>query len=232
MKISVIHPSFKRPELAAQVARKWFERAKDKTNFEYILSLTTEDPVLLKYHEEFIDIPVRVHVSDIACLIPQVNKAAAIAEGDIFVVIADDTDCPENWDQILIDGLAGKSDFTCKTKDGIQPFINTMQICDRVYYNRFGYIFYHEYQHMFCDTEFTCISHMLGKTIYLDVLFQHLHFSRGHMERDETNDKNESTWGQGQYLFDQRKANNFGLNPEEIVASIPDNIYTYNAFPQ
>jgi hypothetical protein len=84
---------------------------------------------------------------------------------------------------------------------------------DRIYYNRFGYIYYPEYKHLFSDTEMTDVGHLLGRVIDLqdeEYVFLHKHPCAG-WSMDDTYRKNDETWKQGEDLYYKRKENNFYL---------------------
>lgn len=212
MKISIIHPSLSRPEHAYNTFRTWTERAENWNNFEYILSLDVTDKALYAYTDWVQRWNMAWQtINDNHSAIEAINNAAKIATGDILIVVSDDTDCPDHWDTLLLEALEGKSDFCAKTNDGLQPTLITMPIMDRVYYERYGYIYHPDYAHMFCDQELTSVAIMTGKYIKLPLLFPHLHYSAGLSQKDELNSRNDATWHQGQTLFNERMANNFGI---------------------
>ena len=216
MEISIIHPSRSRPQMAFETATKWLTRCKDSTRAQYFLSLDNDDDFLSHYKDLFAGIKEQVTIlqNNNLSAIQAINHAAKETIGRILVVVSDDFDCPLHWDEQLIVSLKDKKDFVVKTKDGLQPFIITLPIMDRTFYNRFGYIYNPVYKHMYCDTEMSCVGHMLGRTIYLDILFPHMHYSTGHMRRDAINIKNDMTYGSGGIIFNERKKINFGIvNP-------------------
>ena len=87
-----------------------------------------------------------------------------------------------------------------------------MPIIDRKYYNRFGYVYYPEYRHMFCDTEFTHVADVLGRVLWRnDIEFPHLHYSITKERRDHIAERNDATWNQGKSLYLQRFRDDFGL---------------------
>lgn len=185
-------------------------KACDTSNIEYILCISTRDDVE-SYLEAFRDVPVQfVFLSDNG-LVKQVNEAAKHSKGDLLIAVSDDFGCPDNWDRLLVDALSGKSDYIVKTKDGLQPFIITLPIMDRVYYNRFGYIYHPDYNHMYGDEELADIGKILGKTVTLDLYFPHRHYSTGKMKRDATNVQNDSYYGVDGDTYRRRKENNFYL---------------------
>lgn len=222
MKISCIHPSRSRPELALSTAKKWIERA--GTDIEYILSVDSSDPKLRQYYDLWnnnVTIDSIIFCNDNKSAIQAINVAAEISTEDLIVVVSDDFDCPENWVEKLLTSILGKvksSDaFIVKTQDGIQPVIITLPILSRAYYEKFGYVYFPEYDHLFCDTEMTAVAEMTGKVVQSDVMFRHNHYMVGGMKKDAINEKNNATWQQGEKLFNERKAINFGLKDEEIA---------------
>lgn len=233
MKISVIHPSRSRPEKAAATAKAWLSSAKNPENIEYIVSIDVTDELWADYVEAIFpggesvwlsspynrmvtegNMSILRHHNDTA--ISAINRAAEEAQGDIFVVVSDDFSCPDNWDEDLLTHLEGKSDFVAKTTDGLQKWIITLPIMDRLYYNRFGYIYPPHIKHMFSDTWMTHVADLLGRKITIPMTFKHNHYTTGLTERDSVNMKNDSTWMQGQNEYLKGVRENFGLNPEEI----------------
>jgi hypothetical protein len=219
MKISVIHPSRGRPEQAYKTVFNWVGKC-DKENFEYILSLDEDMYEFMKYNPRFgyLGFP-KVIYSPNKSAIEAINNAAKIAIGDLIIVISDDTDCPEHWDTSLLQQIeytedqqyAPLKDFCIKTDDGLQPTLITMPIMDRVYYERYGYVYHPDYKHMFADQELTAVAMMTGKYIKLDLKFPHNHYSTGKTPKDAINSKNDATWSQGERLFNERLKTNFGI---------------------
>lgn len=216
--ISIIHPSRNRASMAFETLNKWLYNADFVVPIQYILSIDSTDEQYNKYLMILDCIEgVEIVSNDNKSAIEAINFGATKATGDLLIVVSDDTDTFKGWDTALIKALDGKSDFSVKTKDGIQKTLITMPIVDREYYNRFGYIYKNDYKHMFVDMEFTAVGMMMDKVITLDLEFKHLHYSIGAMDKDEVNERNNSTWQQGERLFNERLKSNFGLKPEEIV---------------
>lgn len=207
MKISIIHPSRSRPQQAFATHSKWVSLAENFMDIEYILSVDTDDK--FDYKKTFWQ--AQIIRSPNKTAIEAINVAAKKAKGDILIVVSDDTDCFENWDTQLLAALDGKSDFCAKCDDGLQPTLVTMPVIDRIYYNRYGYIYHPEYTHMHADEELTCVAIMTGKYIKLPLLFQHNHYTTGITPFDALNHKNNATWGHGQATLDRHALNNFGI---------------------
>ena len=223
-KISIIHPSRQRPLMAFETYNKWITNAFNIPEVEYILSVDNDDPTLQQYNWEFRGaIDVTFQYNNNRSAIDAINVAAKNAKGDLFVVVSDDFDSFFGWNQFLHENLHDKHDFIVKTNDGYlgNNWLITLPILDREYYNRFGYIYYPEYKHLWCDTEMTVVAKMLGKIIdlqhFTDKVFKHNHHTIGLMEKDEIAVKNDSTWDQGKSLFLDRYDADFYINQEEVV---------------
>lgn len=216
-KITIIHPSRSRPEQCASTMDKWISRADHKSDLEYLISVDKSDP-LLKEYQMLAHTDVIV-ISDNKTAIEAINCAAKYATGDIFIVVSDDFDCPNHWDTLLMEQIGEQEDYVVKTMDGCQPWIITLPIMDRKYYNRFGYIYNPLYEHLFCDTEMSHVGALLGRTITVDLVFPHRHYTQaGGHPKDAINEKNDNTWVQGETVYLERMKNNFGIeNPERIT---------------
>ena len=225
MTITIIHPSRSRPEQAYGTMLKWLTSAKDGYGIEYILSVDSDEPQMDKYiHAANLhNVPtvnlynIKLLVNDNKSAIEAINNAAKVSTGDLLLVVSDDFSCPYHWDAALIEALEGKRDFLVKVDDGAQPWIPTLPIMDRKYYERFGYIYHPDYVHLFADTEAGHVAHMLGRVIELPIKFPHNHYTTGKVKRDEINVKNDATWQQGEKLYLQRLMRNFDLPPEQVL---------------
>lgn len=214
--ISILHPSRSRPEKAFNTSRNWLANA--GCDVEYILSVDTDDPSLQEYKKVFNY--SRIIEGHNRSAIDAINGAAAVSQGQILIVLSDDFDCPPLWGKQILDSVQGKTDWIMKTPDGIQKWIITMPIMDRTYYERFGYIYYPEYLHMFCDTEITCVADLTGRKIEAAIGFRHDHYSVGGAAKDSVSDRADRTWAQGEKLFLDRYRKNFDLvNPPGRITS-------------
>lgn len=207
--ISLIHPSRSRFIRCKHTIQNWLDRAHDRKNIEYILSLDNDDFDYNLDHLRGFPVTVTRNVNSNA--VQAINKGAEIATGDILIVVSDDTDCFDGWDTALLKALEGKKDFCAKTDDGLQATLITMPVMDRVFYNRYGYIYHPDFKHMHCDEELTCVALMTGKYLKLDLKFPHLHYTTGKTLKDGLNARNDSTWAHGQDTLNRHALNNFGI---------------------
>jgi hypothetical protein len=222
MKISVIYPTRERPKQFIDTLTKWQFNAQQNYFIEWIISVDASDKYLSEIERSFQVSKsyfnqqgqpdnMKFIVSDNKTAIEAINKAAKIAAGDIFIVISDDFDCFYLWDSALKDVLKGKSDFVLKTDDEYQPTLVSLPIMDRIFYERYGYIYFPGYSHMFCDQELTAVAIMTGKYLKSNLKFPHHHYTTGKTPKDAINVKNDYTWQQGERLFNERLKNNFGI---------------------
>ena len=213
MTFSLIHPSRGRPQKSFNTIQTWIKNA-GTDDFEIILSLDNDDTTLGQYQELYNNLahPFTLQVADNKSAIEAINRAARIAQGRIFIVVSDDTGVPPAWAVKLLAYTKGKTDFVMKVRDGIQPQLITMAILDRVYYQRFGYIYNPEYKHAWADREFTEVARKLKRVIEKNIMFRHNHYSiTKHKIRDEQYARTDATFNEGRVIFNRRKKINFGL---------------------
>lgn len=208
--ITIIHPSRQRAQLAYESATQWLNSA--GMEVEYILSIDIDDPQAHIYENGFWEDRIIVKRAN-SSAVDAINNAAKVATGDIMIVISDDWLLPQNWAVDILKASEGKTDWIMKTPDGgTQSWMITLPILDRAYYNRFGYIYFPEYLHMFADTDLTAVADLTGRKITAPIAFQHKHYSTvGGIPKDDVSIKADKTWGQGEALFLRRYKQNFGL---------------------
>lgn len=211
MKFSLIHPSRSRAIKSYNRLCNWVRHySGEAKDLEIIVSLDEDDPELALYTERYL--PKDRIINPNKSSVQAINKAAEKSTGQILIVASDDSELPPSWNRIILDAVGGKSDYLLRVSDGIQKRICTLPIMDRAYYNRFGYIYYPEYSHNWCDTELTEVAYQLGRIIVRnDIVFRHLHPEVTKEEKDYVYLKNDVTHSTGREIYKQRKSINFGL---------------------
>lgn len=219
MKISVIYPSRSRPEICKKTLSLWKACAKNPENIEWILSVDQDDPNLQDYVAFYNSGDFHLEISRNRSCVDAINIAAEISTGDLLVVISDDFAPCHLWDYQLQEALSNTwfgTDFIVKTSDGLQPWLITLPIVGRQYYERLGHIYPPHILHMFADTWMTHVADLLDKKLELNIPFEHLHFSVGKSQKDHVNVKNDRTWADGEAKYLEGVKTNFGLAPEDI----------------
>jgi hypothetical protein len=101
MKISLIHPSRSRPEKSCSTIDKWINIASGDTYLQLIVSLDEDDDVnryINTYSRNWLldpngPKPKSIIVNKNRSCVDAINNAAKKANGDILIVVSDDTDC-------------------------------------------------------------------------------------------------------------------------------------------
>lgn len=146
------------------------------------------------------------------------NKAAENTTGKVIICIADDFSPPAHWDTLLkqlnppgwMDG-----EFIVHTEDGYVHDIAVLSILTRKRYNKFGYVFYPQYESMFTDTEFTEVAYRDGVVIQAkQLLFEHMHCDCGKRPKDQHDvlHGGKDRWNRGEMLFKYRKGIGFPVD--------------------
>lgn len=194
--ISIIHPSRGRAAMSLRTITKWFEMSSMDAQVELLVSIDSDEP-----ERSFYEAYPNLIVNNNRSAIDAINNAAKVAKGDILMVVSDDTEPIQNWDSFIEDHAKNDSDWILKTQDGIQNYIITMPVMDRAYYNRTGYIYHPDFQHLFCDTYMTCVADITGRKITSNIMFKHNHYSVNGEAPDDLHKRNDATWKQGQETF-------------------------------
>lgn len=222
--ITLLHPSRGRAKKAVSTASNWLLKRSGQIKIEHILCVDMDDQQRWDYANL---LPAG---SSIVCynnknLVEAANNGAKHAKGDIIVLLSDDFDCPENWDQKILDAFSKVygMGFLLKTFDSTQNWIVTLPIMDKFYYKSKGYIYHPDYTHMFCDTDMTHVAELEDKLIVRnDLVFIHRHYSTGSCEKDLVNERADSTWKQGQDVYLRRVKEKFGLGPHTDVFKLSE----------
>lgn len=201
MKFSLLHPSRSRALKSFQATQQWLNNS-DKQDYELIVSIDSNDPDKDYYQSLYRSTKARIIINDNRSAVDAINNAAKVSQGEILIVVSDDTGCVRSWDTILSKATEGHSDYVLKVYDGIQKWIVTMPVMDRVYYNRYGFVYYPAFKHMFCDTFLTHQADALKKVIWRnDITIPHLHYSVTRSGKDPVTVAADSTLHEGERVY-------------------------------
>lgn len=226
MNILVKFPIRSRREKFFTTLTKYRGKAHDLNRIHFLISMDADDPEMNRPD-------VRKRLDKLGCeyYYGQSKTKIQACNADIdrtnynwdILVLASDDMIPivQNWDGIIRDAmednypdLSGVLHFyDGHQKDGI----NTLSIIGREWYHRFGYVYNPAYQTMWCDTEFSEVSRLLGKEkIFSDTIIEHQHPYSGACSMDELYKRNNDDSADRQ-LFNRRKAHNFYLPTIQII---------------
>lgn len=220
MKISIIHPSRGRPEMAFNTFIHWTKRMKTTTQeYEYILSLDTDDRCLGEYNYRFRNYDVFTTIHENKNVVDAMNAGAFHAFGNLLVCISDDFECFQGWDIELMK-LITSDVQAIQVKDGIinEPHsayfrkhrkfehIMTLPIMTMGLYKKLGYVYYPEFTGMFADNDLAEQCFAMGVLTLSNLMFKHNHFTITKKE-DETYKRhnNQQSWDIGEALIKKRR---------------------------
>jgi len=221
---SLIHASRGRPEMARKSHDAWMERASGAHNIEYILSVDDDDESmqdlgLIKTGEKSRPLQpwpmtIKVYRGKNRLVVDAYNRGAHHATGDILVQVHDDLCPPKDWDKEIAARLDPKKPQVLQVGDGTplnsdKPWLLTVTIMTRAWYEKAGYWWHPDYLSVFCDDDLSLKAQKEDAVVDgKDLIFAH---AWGGADGDETykrayEDKN---WKHGQRVFDARSAAGF-----------------------
>jgi hypothetical protein len=156
--ISLLHATYHRVPGPLEVKSCWLERADRPDLIEYIFAMDEDDSGAVKQtagHPRVLGPP-----SESVTAVRNWNAAAAMATGDLLMVIADDLFPPEHWDTELV-RIVGRLDptqtcFAVKVTDGPEAgdVLLRHPVISRAFYADLG-LFSNSYHGVFCDNDLT-----------------------------------------------------------------------------
>lgn len=174
------------------------------------------------------------------CYVDGVNTAAAASTGQILIVNADDQFPCEKWDDEIRfqrDHSAAfhagcpdelKGDWALSVSTGTptehEREIMVMPILSRTRYEKYGYVFYPQYESMFADNDLFALAERDGCIVDArHLIFPHKHWLNKQREMDEA-DKAQNrpeAYQLGEAIFKARKESNFADVKVEVQATRP-----------
>jgi len=215
-----------RREKFFKTLQKYYDTAHDLSSIHFLISMDSDDSEMNRpdVRKRLDKLRLEYYYSDNQTKIQACNADIDRTEyrWDILVLASDDMiPVVKNWDGIIRDKMAehwpdlsGVLHFY----DGHQgDGINTLSIIGRNWYDRFGYVYNPVYKTMWCDTEFTEVSRILGKEArFQDVIIEHQHPYSGACPMDELYNRNNND-SEDRQMFNRRKSNGFYIPKLLIV---------------
>lgn len=222
---TLLHPSRGRAKQALKTRDNWLEKATGSYSIEHILSVDEDDSQNTFYRQFFnSNSPTTLVVSNSKNVVEATNTIAKMATGQVLIYLSDDFDCPEGWDQKICDAVYEKAvslekvsigtyKWLLKVDDMLQPFnkdVLTIPIMSKALYNTLGYFWHPAYKSMFVDQHLYYRVKRLG-FLYLapKLKFEHLHYSVGKSERDDTYIRSDANWDYGKALYQKHMKEGF-----------------------
>lgn len=236
----------RRAQAIAWVVKAWFDRAAHPERVRMIIAVDSDydegRQAALKLSLGRADIITVTNNGPSNCVNGWNAGAAAVVgePGHILIAVADDFMPPPRWDDELENvALPGwwMNDQVVWVSDGYSPDLFTLAILTWKRYQRFGYLFYPQYESLFSDTEFTAVAR--SEHVVIDgrrLLFEHLHPDCNKRKRDAVDAIHASSdrWKQGEMLFKFRQSTGFPLDdgPRAAVLEITYQNLVFAAYVQ
>ncbi len=219
MKILVKFPTRSRPDQFLKTLSEWYNKAKDNSQIDYIISYDKDDskmtPSIIAKANSFgknIKMVAGLSKSKIDACNRDINKPY---KWDIIILISDDMFVQVNgWDEILRENMKKfypDTDGCLWFNDSHQNRICTLSCMGRKYYERFNYLYHPSYKSLWCDNEFTDVANKLHRMTYINMkLVNHQHPCWGRaVPNDDLYRLNEGFFRIDAANYQRRKAVNF-----------------------
>jgi hypothetical protein len=135
----------------------------------------------------------------------------SIPPSDIVILASDDYVAPPQWDALLKRELSGFDGLLLidgydrpKKKTNLVPLPIATVGCLR----RLGVLYHPAYRHFFADQELYDVALELGVVKNCrdsGPQFEHMHWSFGERERDQSDDRNDSWWDEDHATYERRR---------------------------
>jgi hypothetical protein len=219
MNILIKYPSKGRPDLFKQTSKKFIDKLSGKHNVKFLFSLDIDDRTM--NNGEMIEfmksLPIRkkINFRNNKSKVDAINADLDDEEFDILIYIQDDlTPTYDGYDDLIVSQFE-KSEYgldcmlhfqTPRWSDSLDIYC----VLGKKYYDRFGYVYHPSYKSLFCDDEYTEVSKILKRNVFIRGIdpFNHNH---GLIQGDEVEMKNRSHGDHDWALLQKRRENNFDI---------------------
>ena len=194
--ISVLSPSRNRPQGLKELCESLFTNASDPNQIEVIVYLDLDDSCTKEYIEYFLELntrytnPIKSIIGPKLVLSDYNNKLLQLASSDIFMNLGDDMRCrTQNWDIGIINAINKYPDninFVYVDDGYWGPNLATHQVLHRNYVDCLGYFSPPFFDFGYADTWMFQVAQKVGRIEFLPILFEHMHYSIGKGEFDQT----------------------------------------------
>ena len=194
--ISVLIPSRNRPQGLKELCESLFNNASDPNQIEVIVYLDLDDSCTKEYTEYFLELstrytnPIKSIIGPKLVLSDYPNKLLQLASSEIFMNLGDDMRCrTQGWDTEIINAINQYSDkinFVYVDDGYWGPNLASHHIIHKNYVDCLGYFYPPFFDFGYSDTWMFQVAQKVGRIQFLPILFEHMHYSIGKGEFDQT----------------------------------------------
>lgn len=184
-KISLLHATRGRPDMAAKTRRRWLEAAADPDSIEHIYGLDADDTTAAALASQRYEL-----LAGKGGPVAAWNACAEASVGEVLVQLSDDWEPVLHWDKLILDALGDTSEpKVLAVSDGHRTDdLLCMAICTRKRWQDQGHLFHPDFFSMYSDNWFS--ERAFADGVVVDardrIQFTHLHPAFGAGEMDAT----------------------------------------------
>lgn len=219
LKLLIKFPTRSRPDKFFKILDLYYHLLVTN-NYEFVVSCDTDDLTMnnIKVRQKLATYNnLTVHYKNNKSKVEAINNDLHGKEFDILLLASDDM-VPEvhGYDAIIKEIMHQKFkdlDGVLWFNDGFQAAnLNTLVIIGKKYYDRFNYVYNPCYKSLYCDLEFTEVSKILDKFVYIDkCIIRHQQYSIIKQAPDELYIKNDSLQHEDYRIFCERAQQKYYL---------------------
>jgi len=210
-KISIIHATKGRPQIAWQRRWQWLSLAQNPLEIEWLFIVDHDEAIDYTPHQA-----IRVNPGGI---INAWNAGAKLAKGGIIVQMSDDWTPPRHWDALISNAIGDTTqEKVLAVSDGLrQDKLLCMAIMTQSRLKKQGYMFHPDYQDsdgIYSDNEFTERAYSDGVVIEAkDLFFKHENpmFTGGQADEQLKNHNKPEFYEKGKTIYEKRKSQNWQM---------------------
>ena len=215
MKILFKYATRARPNWFQETIQTYLSMLSGMHQYEFVITCDTDDATMnnkkmisfMKKHSLY------YYFGNHKTKIEAINADMKGRKFDLLIVVSDDMiPVVQRYDDIIaghLEEFFPDTDGALHYNDGSHcgAKIISLSIMGKKLYDRFGYIYWHEYQSLWCDNEFTDIVRQLGKVQYIpEIVIKHYWMKKG---RDVLYNRNEELYKIDRAVFERRGALGF-----------------------
>jgi glycosyltransferase involved in cell wall biosynthesis len=208
-KISIIHATRGRPQIAWQRRWQWLCLAEKPLEIEWLFMVDEDEKTDYTPHQA-----IRVNPGGI---VNAWNAGAKIAKGEIIIQMSDDWTPPRHWDALISNAIGDtKAEKVLAVSDGLRTDkLLCMAILTKDRLKKQGHMFHPEYQEsdgIYGDNEHTDRAYQDQVVIEArHIQFKHENpmFAGGNPDEQLKNHNKPEFYEKGKAIYEKRKANNW-----------------------
>lgn len=209
-KISIIHATKGRPQIAWQRRFQWLMLAKNPLEVEWLFMVDHNDPIDYTPHQA-----IRCNPGGI---INAWNEGAKQAKGEVLIQMSDDWSPCRHWDGLILSAFGSTNeDKVLAISDGLRTdkLLCMAILTQKRLEKQGGFMFHPDYQEsdgIYSDNEFTQRAYDDGVVIEAkDIVFKHENplFTGGKPDELIKNHNKPEYYEKGKSIYEKRKANSW-----------------------